>query len=132
LDTVNVSQTGEDSLEVELTRLGQVSLLRAFRERFNAKRITEVTPPCMVQTSVEGGSTLFEFDYYGAKAYLTQSSEGSEKEGSESHDGGRGLSSELEVSQVGSDGSVSVLEFRPRPHIEAQMLTSRRRPSNAS
>lgn len=50
-------------------------LMRAFRDFYNTKRITEVTPPCMVQTSVEGGSTLFEFDYYGAKAYLTQSSQ---------------------------------------------------------
>jgi len=50
-------------------------LLRSFRERFNERRVSEVTPPCMVQTSVEGGSTLFEFDYYGAKAYLTQSSQ---------------------------------------------------------
>ncbi|WVN86962.1 asparagine-tRNA ligase [Cryptococcus depauperatus CBS 7841] len=50
-------------------------LLRSFREFFHHNRITEVTPPCMVQTSVEGGSTLFEFDYYGSKAYLTQSSQ---------------------------------------------------------
>jgi len=51
------------------------SLLQAFRRKYDDMGITEVTPPCMVQTQVEGGSTLFEFNYYGEKAYLTQSSQ---------------------------------------------------------
>ncbi|KAL9129021.1 MAG: hypothetical protein Q9217_002423 [Psora testacea] len=54
------------------------ALLRAFRQTYESEitpSCLEVTPPCMVQTQVEGGATLFEFSYYGEKAYLTQSSQ---------------------------------------------------------
>jgi asparaginyl-tRNA synthetase len=47
----------------------------AFAKAYKDLRFTKVSPPALVQTQVEGGSTLFELDYYDDKAYLTQSSQ---------------------------------------------------------
>ncbi|PFH46861.1 hypothetical protein AMATHDRAFT_68894 [Amanita thiersii Skay4041] len=50
-------------------------LLQAFRTSLTSHNLLEVTPPCLVQTQVEGGATLFKLDYYGQSAFLTQSSQ---------------------------------------------------------
>lgn len=47
----------------------------AFAKAYKDLHFTKISPPAFVQTQVEGGSTLFELDYYGEKAYLTQSSQ---------------------------------------------------------
>lgn len=53
----------------------RAAILNAFRQTFSGMSLLEVTPPCIVQTSVEGGASLFKFPYYGQEAYLTQSSQ---------------------------------------------------------
>ncbi len=51
------------------------TILRGAREWFHKNDFTEVTPPIISGNSCEGGSTLFELNYFGKKAYLSQSAQ---------------------------------------------------------
>lgn len=72
LDQRHLTLRGETLSSVMKVR---AAFLRAIRRVYEEEGLLEVTPPCMVQTQVEGGSTLFKLDYYGEEAYLTQSSQ---------------------------------------------------------
>ncbi|CAD1812896.1 asparagine--tRNA ligase [Candida parapsilosis] len=72
LDQRHLTLRGESISAVMRVR---AAFLHAIREFYREEGLLEVTPPCMVQTQVEGGSTLFKMNYYGEEAYLTQSSQ---------------------------------------------------------
>lgn len=50
-------------------------LLLAIREFFEREAFIEVDPSVITTNACEGGSTLFEFDYFGQTAYLSQSAQ---------------------------------------------------------
>jgi asparaginyl-tRNA synthetase len=53
----------------------KATLLKGAREWFDSKGFTEVTPPIITSSAAEGGATVFEFDYHGSKAYLSQTAQ---------------------------------------------------------
>ena len=50
-------------------------IVNYLREFFEKEEFYEIAPPIITKSGCEGGSTLFEMDYFGDKAYLTQSSQ---------------------------------------------------------
>ncbi|KAK3074037.1 hypothetical protein LTR53_003876 [Teratosphaeriaceae sp. CCFEE 6253] len=72
LDQRHLVLRGETAAAVMFVR---DAVEHAFNTKFHDMHFLKVSPPALVQTQVEGGSTLFEFDYYSEKAYLTQSSQ---------------------------------------------------------
>jgi asparaginyl-tRNA synthetase (EC 6.1.1.22) len=51
------------------------TVIDAAREWFKQNGFFEIHCPTFITAAVEGGATLFEVDYFGKKAYLTQSSQ---------------------------------------------------------
>lgn len=72
LDNRHLVLRGEKASAVMLVR---DAIEFAFHQVYREERCRKVSPPALVQTQVEGGATLFKFDYYGEQAYLTQSSQ---------------------------------------------------------
>jgi asparaginyl-tRNA synthetase len=51
------------------------AVIDAAREFFKERDFLEVQPPLLTSSAVEGGSTLFEVNYFTRKAYLSQSAQ---------------------------------------------------------
>ncbi|KAL7641929.1 UNVERIFIED_CONTAM: hypothetical protein RMT77_007803 [Armadillidium vulgare] len=72
LDKRHLLIRGENASKV--LRLRSI-LMKAFVDHYFSRGYEWMTPPALVQTQCEGGSTLFDFNFFGEKAYLTQSSQ---------------------------------------------------------
>ena len=59
----------------EITNVMKIraSVIKAAREFFDDRGWFEIQPPLITSSACEGGTTLFEFDYFGDEAYLSQS-----------------------------------------------------------
>lgn len=53
----------------------RAEIISAAFSYFTSKGYTLISAPTFVQAAVEGGATLFEVDYFGKKAYLSQSAQ---------------------------------------------------------
>ena len=66
------------SLDVRKPRIAaifkiQSTIINGFREFFYKNKFVEIQPPGIIATSTEGGTDLFELQYFERKAYLAQS-----------------------------------------------------------
>jgi asparaginyl-tRNA synthetase len=50
-------------------------ILKYLREFYESREFWELAPPIITKSGCEGGSTLFELNYFGEKAYLSQSAQ---------------------------------------------------------